>query len=201
MARIMLAALWLIFFLLSIPVGLTALGAGTGLLALPYELYVIKLRIPWLFACHSLASGLALMLMPAVFAATGRTLHKYLGRITAALVLAGGLAALPVAFFSVASPAARAGFFAQGLVWLAFDGLAYLAIRQGNAGRHRVLMFGMAAVASGAIWLRLTTVAVAAFRLPFVPAYATAAWACWLIPLMAAPLIAKRAGVATSPSL
>ncbi len=168
--------------------GLTALGAGTGLLQLPYELYAIKLRIPWLFACHSIASGLALLLLPAVFASAGHTLHKYLGRITAVLVLAGGLAALPVAIVSLASPVTRAGFFVQGLVWLAFDCSAYMSIRRGNAGRHRLLMFAMAAVASGAIWLRLTTVAVAAMQLPFVPAYAIAAWVCWLIPLAAVPL-------------
>ena len=171
--------------------GLTALAAGSGLLPLPYELYLIKLRIPWLFACHSIASGLALLLLPAVFASTGHTLHKHLGRIAAALVLAGGVAALPVAVFSVASPPARAGFFVQGLAWLAFDCLAFISIRQGNAGRHRLLMFAMAAVASGAIWLRLTTVAVAAMQLPFVPAYAIAAWACWLIPLAAVPLVEK----------
>jgi hypothetical protein len=200
MARAFPLAVWFIFLLLSIPVGLTALGAGTGQLTLPYELYLIKLRIPWTFACHSVASGLALLLMPAVFATTGRTLHRFLGWITAALVAAGGLAALPVAVFSVASPAARVGFFVQGLVWLAFDGLALLSIRQRNAGRHRVLMLAMVAVASGAIWLRLTTVAVAAMELPFVPAYAIAAWACWLIPLTAAPLIAKWGWPAASPA-
>ena len=191
MARILLAALWLMFFLLSIPVGLTALGAGTGLLSLPYELFVVKQRIPWLFACHSIASGLALMLMPALFAGTGHTLHKYLGRITAGLVLAGGLTALPVAVFSVASLPARAGFFAQGLVWLTLDCLAWVSIRRGDARRHKSAMVAMAAVASGAIWLRLSTVAVAALHLPFAPAYAIGAWICWLAPLAAAPLIAK----------
>jgi hypothetical protein len=191
MARIFLAALWLTFFLLSIPVGLTALGAGTGLLTLPYELYVVKERIPWLFACHSIASGLALLAMPAMFVSTGRTLHTYLGRMTAGLVLAGGLTALAVAVFSMASLPARAGFFTQGLVWLALDCLAWVSIRKGDTCSHSRAMFAMAAVASGAIWLRLSTVAVAALHLPFAPAYAIAAWICWLVPLAAAPFIAK----------
>lgn len=191
---VLLTSAALIFFLLSVPVGLTALAAGAGLLQLPYELYLIKQRIPMLFACHMLASGLALLLLPAVFASAGRTVHRHLGRITAALVLAGGLTALPVAAASVASPAARAGFFVQGLAWLVLDGLAFAAIRQGDAARHRALMLAMAAVASGAIWLRFATVAATRMELPFVPVYAVAAWACWLTPLAAAWVIERRRG-------
>jgi hypothetical protein len=44
-------------------------------------------------------------------------------------------------------------------------------------------MLAMAAVASGAIWLRLVLAAANHFQLPFDAVYAVAAWACWLAPL------------------
>jgi hypothetical protein len=44
-------------------------------------------------------------------------------------------------------------------------------------------MLSMAAVASGAIWVRLTTAIVTSWNLPFDPIYACATWLGWLIPL------------------
>lgn len=51
-------------------------------------LHLMKLRIRVTFTVHTLASGLALLLIPCVIARIGGRLHKHLGRITAALVLA-----------------------------------------------------------------------------------------------------------------
>jgi len=44
-------------------------------------------------------------------------------------------------------------------------------------------MIAMAAVVSGAIWLRLVMAGIVAFGAPFDAAYGVAAWACWLVPL------------------
>jgi hypothetical protein len=41
----------------------------------------------------------------------------------------------------------------------------------------------MAAVASGAIWVRLTTAVATSYDLPFDPIYGCAAWAGWIVPL------------------
>jgi hypothetical protein len=106
-----------------------------------------------------------------------------LGRVTAACVVVGGLTALPVALASEAVAAARAGLFAQGLVWLALITLAVAAIRRGDAARHAALMVAMAAVTSGAVWLRLVMAIAVACKLPFEATYGVAAWACWLLPL------------------
>ena len=84
---------------------------------------------------------------------------------------------------SVATPVARAGFFLQGTTWLTLVGLAVAAIRNGDATRHARLMVAVAAVASGAVFLRLVMAAAIAVDWPFDTVYAAAAWLCWMLPL------------------
>jgi uncharacterized membrane protein YozB (DUF420 family) len=143
-----------------------------------------------------IASGLALILIPiAAFARPWRGVHRAAGRMAAAAVIVGALTALPVALASEAAAPVRAGLFVQGVVWLALLVVAVTAIRRGEVARHARFMVAMAAVASGAIWLRLVMFAANLAGLPFEAAYAVAAWACWLVPLsiaaMMAPSIAR----------
>ncbi len=114
--------------------------------------------------------------------------------MAAAAVGLGGLSALPVALASQAAWPARAGFFVQGLVWLALLAAAIMAILRGNRGAHGALMLAMAAVASGAVWLRLTVAAAVGLDLPFETVYALAAWACWMVPLAIYSAAALRPG-------
>jgi hypothetical protein len=58
-------------------------------------------------------------------------------------------------------------------------------------------MMAMAAVMSGAIWLRLTTMAAVQMMWPFGPTYAVAAWLCWLAPLLIAIRLTR--GLAAGP--
>jgi fatty acid desaturase len=120
-------------------------------------------------------------------------------------VAAGGASALLVALASNATVVARAGFFVQGVVWLALLAVAFTAIRRGNVARHARFMIAMAAVASGAIWLRLVVYGAVSAGLPFDPMYAVAAWACWMVPLGLAAfasraLVQNRTAGAMSPS-
>jgi hypothetical protein len=131
-----------------------------------------------------LASGLALVLIPlVVWVRRDRTWHRPLGRIAAVSVLMGALTSLPVALASESVAMARAGFLAQGLAWLGLIALGYAAIRQRRVQDHARLMLAMAAVASGAIWVRLTTAIATSWDLPFDPIYGCVAWAGWLVPL------------------
>jgi hypothetical protein len=131
-----------------------------------------------------LASGAAMLLIPLVIAVRrDRAWHKPLGRITAALDLLGALTALPVAMASPSVLAARAGFFAQGIVWLALIALGVIAVRKRNFPDHVRMMLAMAAVASGALWVRLTTAITTSYDLPFDPVYGCVAWAGWIVPL------------------
>jgi uncharacterized membrane protein len=187
------AILALIVALLVFPVAVIAIALGIGLLQLPYELMLVLQRRPVALPLHMVASGLALILIPiAAWTRRRRGLHRPVGRAAAICVAAGGVSALLVALASEATAIARAGFFAQGLVWLALLAAAFAAIRSGDVSRHARLMIAMAAVGSGAIWLRLEMAGIVALGAPFDSAYGAAAWACWLVPLSLALMVKVR---------
>ena len=187
-----LRAAALMLLVLSFPVGLFAIGTAAGLVRLPYDLSLLDQRLPVLFRAHMASSGLALLLVPSAIAYHGLNLHKVLGRSAAVLVIAGGVTALPVAMASEASWAARVGFSTQAIVWLALVLGAVRAIRGADRERHMWLMLAVAAVASGALWLRLASWMAVKLGLPFDTIYATAAWLSWMLPLAAISLIARR---------
>lgn len=184
---------------LAVPVGLSALASSAGVLRLPHELMLIDIRMPLIFRLHMIAAGLALVLMPIAIAMHGRRMHKVVGRSAAALGVLGGVTALPVALVSEASLLARAGFFVQGVAWIALLVLAVMAIREGKRVPHRWLMLMATAVATGAIWLRLATWAAVTAGLPFEPVYGAAAWLAWLLPAGVVALIGTRRAVEPSP--
>jgi predicted membrane protein DUF2306 len=183
----------LAFVLLALPTGLVALGEGVGGLPLPFNLHVVDQRLPGVFKLHMLASGAALVLIPLVVALRrDRRWHRPLGRITAIFVVLGALSSFPVAWESSSVAIARAGFAAQGAVWLGLVIAGVMAIRRKDMKRHAELMLAMAAVASGAIWVRLTTAVATAYALPFDPIYGCAAWAGWLVPWIVVSLAGTR---------
>jgi len=166
--------------------GTTAILSAAGEIKLPYELHLLERRLPIVFRAHMAVSGLAAILIALALAARRHPAwHRPMGRLAAAAVLIGGLTALPSALLSEASPIARAAFFTQACVWLALLVVGLAAIRRQRFSLHRLAMLAMAAVASGAIWLRLATVATAVVGLPHDRCYAVAAWAAWLLPLLA----------------
>lgn len=179
--------------LLTLPIGLAAVASGFGALRLPYPLFVVLQRLPIVFSLHMIASGAALMIVPpAILLRRYPAWHRPLGRIAAGCVLIGGFTSLPVAMASEANAMARAGFVAQGTVWIALTAAGLLALRARDFQRHARCMMAMAAVTSGAIWLRLATMAAVQMTWPFAPAYASAAWLCWLVPLLIAICSTRR---------
>lgn len=181
LGRTILIAAGIVLVLL---VSLTALRSSFGLVRLPIELVLLDEHLPCIFRVHMAASGLALGFgFVTLLVRHAPWAHRPLGLITAVLVAMGGLTALPSALYSEATAVARAGFFAQGCVWLALLGSGLAAIRARDVTRHRRAMLAMYAVASGAIWLRLATAAIASFDIPFATGYVLAAWLSWSIPL------------------
>jgi len=170
--------------LLAVPTGLVAVGEGVGALALPFNLFVVDVRLPGVFKLHMLASGAALLLIPLVIAVRrDRYWHRPLGRLAAAAVVVGALTSLPVAIASDSVVAARLGFLAQGLVWLCLIVVGVMSARRRQLARHAQTMLAMAAVASGALWVRVVTAIATSYALPFDPVYGCVAWAGWLVPL------------------
>jgi uncharacterized membrane protein len=183
-ARLARGAITVITLLLSIAIALVALGSGTGIIPLPYEMFRLREEVPLIFSAHMVTSAVALLLAPLVIMMRRRQhLHRRLGRLVGAFVVAGGLTALPVAIFSHSPLLARAGFFVQGIVWLALLTAGMAAIRLGDRNRHARLMLAMFAVATGAVWFRLITGAAILAQAPFEPIYSAAAWIGWMAPL------------------
>lgn len=165
-------------------VALIAIGSGVGRIALPFEMWLVDQRLPVVFRLHMVASGLALLVLPLAIAVRHRPrLHRRIGWLLGAFVVAAGLSSIPVAMFSTSSLPARAGFFVQGLVWMGLLWAALAAIRNGERERHAILMLAMAAVTTGAVWFRIMTGCAIALEGPFETIYALAAWAGWLVPL------------------
>ena len=176
--------------LLAVPTGVVAVSQGFGAIPLPYNLFVIDQALPGIFKLHMLASGGALVLIPIVIALRRNSAwHRPLGYATAVAVVLGALTSVPVALYSHSVVVARAGFLAQGIVWLALIALGYIAIRQRRFADHARLMLAMAAVASGALWVRLTTTVATGYDLPFDPVYGCAAWLGWLVPIALVTLL------------
>ena len=164
--------------------GLMAIALGAGWLPLPHPLYLVLQRLPIVFPLHMITSGLALMLIPLALLLRHRPLlHRPVCRLAFCCVVIGALSALPVALCSEANAVARTGLFVQGVAWLGFAVAAVHAIRSGNFASHARRMIAVAAIASGAVWLRLVTSVATALMLPFDEVYAVAAWMCWLVPL------------------
>lgn len=183
-ARAPRLALFCGVLLLAMPTGLVAVSQGLGTIPLPYNLFVVDERLPGIFKLHMLASGAALLLIPIVVALRhDRALHRPLGYVAAVCVLLGALTSLPVALYSHSVLVARMGFLAQGIVWLVLIGLGFAAVRRRRYADHARLMLMMAAVASGALWVRLTTTVATGYHLPFDHVYGCAAWLGWLLPL------------------
>jgi hypothetical protein len=179
-----------LILLFAVPTGIVAVAQSVGAIALPFNLYVVHQRLPGIFKLHMLASGAALLLIPVVIALRRNSAwHRPLGYAAALCVLLGALTSIPVALYSHSVVMARAGFLAQGLVWLSLIALGIMAIRQRRFADHARVMLAMAAIASGALWVRLTTTIATSYDLPFDPIYGSAAWLGWLVPLAAVTLL------------
>jgi cytochrome bd-type quinol oxidase subunit 2 len=192
-SRLLLLAAICALISLAVVTGFVALVQGAGAMPLPFNLHIVDERLPGIFKLHMLASGASLALMPLVILTRKRRgLHRALGRITAGFVIAGALTSFPVAYESVSPLIARLGFATQGTVWLALVVAGVVAIRRKDRARHATLMLAMVAVASGAVWVRLTTAAATSLDWPFDPVYSCATWLGWLVPLTLVLTIASR---------
>lgn len=198
--RVALAAGAIALAYLAVRVSLAGLVSAGGWAPLPLELDLLDERLPVVFRAHMVFAASALLLIAAALVTrrVATRWHRAAGRAAAVAVIIGGLTALPSAILSVATPAARAGFFVQGGVWLGLLAAGWRAIRRGERHKHLRLMLAMAAVASGAIWVRLALRVIAATQANLGDAYAVIVWAGWVVPLSIV-LIATRERVSRRP--
>jgi uncharacterized membrane protein len=165
-------------------VGAAALGEAAGFPSLAEPLAILRQRLPVIFPLHMIAGGLGLILLPwVILLRHQKWSHRLLGRAALVLLLSAALSALPAALASVAAPFARAGFFTQGILMIYFLAAGFRAIRRKDRAGHRRRMLCAAAVAGGAIVLRLMLYCTGSLELEPEVAYTAIAWTSWIIPV------------------
>lgn len=123
-------------------------------------------------------------------------LHRAMGRLYAAAVLAGSLGGLWLALNASGGLTARTGFGTLAILWLIVTAIAIARIRARNQPSHREWMIRSFALTLAAVTLRIYLPLSLANGVPFPVAYPIIAWACWVPNLLVAEAIirATRAG-------
>lgn len=187
---------WSVMAVLSIAVSLYAIALLLRPVLRPEFLQTSP--VPLMVFVHLAGGGLALGLGPFQFLASLRarrpTLHRWLGRVYVAAILAGGVAGLVLARFSQGGMVAHTGFGLLALAWLYTTGSAFLSIRRGAVTAHRLWMMRSFALTLAAVTLRIYLPVSLIAGLSFESAYPVIAWACWVPNLLVAEwTISRRA--------
>ncbi|HQQ07714.1 MAG TPA: DUF2306 domain-containing protein [Novosphingobium sp.] len=201
-------------------IGSTALRVLRGLVLAAIAAFVISaawkaLRAPWrvndfpealavkvelmpiLFPLHMVAGGLALLLVPlAILLRNSPEWHRPVARLTALVVLVGGITAFPVALVAPVTLGSALGFTAQGALWLVLLVLGVRHIRAGRVAQHRACMLLMAAATSGAVFFRiwLALFAIHGSMRHYEAFYVLDAWLAWGVPVAITAWVLNRAG-------
>lgn len=146
---------------------------------------------------HIVAGSVALVLAPWQFVARWRArqprVHRWTGRAYLLLgVLPASVAGFVMALQAQGGAVGRWGFGLLAVLWLASALQAWAAIRRGDVAAHRRWMVRNVALTLAAVTLRLWLPGAMVLNLPFQPAYAVIAWACWVPNLLVAELMLRR---------
>jgi uncharacterized membrane protein len=169
-------------------------GFGLGVVLVP------ALRVPFIaerFAAqplaayaHMLGGAVALALGPFQLNARLRArriaLHRILGRLYVAAVLAGGVGGIAIAPHAQGGLVAHVGFGMLGVLWLITALAATWTIRRGQRAAHRRWMIRCYALTFAAVTLRIYVPLSLANGLEFAVAYQAIAWLAWVPNLIVA---------------
>jgi len=154
------------------------------------------LSVPLVGLSHVYGGGIALLLGPFQLSdklrARNLQLHRWLGRVYLAGVLASGLAGLYSATVTFGGLPSNIGFGLLAVLWLWSGSMALLRIRQGDKLLHKKWMIRNYALTYAAVSLRLFLPLMLANGITFEAAYQTIAWVCWVPNLVLAEWIFLR---------
>jgi len=128
-------------------------------------------------------------------------LHRALGRLYVAAVLAAAAGGLLLAPLSQGGPVAHLAFATGAVGLLAVTAMAFVAIRRRQIAAHRAWMVRSYALIFAAVTFRLWLGGLTALGLPFEQVYASGAWTVWFLDLFVAEALlgaaarARRAAV------
>jgi hypothetical protein len=188
---------------------LVAVYAGTALLVPIVRSPLIAERIvsvPVLLVLHLIGGAIAVAVgafqLSSRIRARRIAVHRWIGRLYVIGVLVGGIAGLLLSMRADGGLTARFGFGMLAVVWLFSTTAAYIHIRNRRIKPHRAWMLRSYALTFAAvtlrIWLPLSQIA----GIPFMEAYATIAWLCWVPNLVVVEwfVVRRRTALTAQPA-
>ena len=144
---------------------------------------------------------IALALLPMQFSKRLRrrhlALHRWLGRLYAAVIFLSGLGAIGLAMTTDQGAVAGLGLGALALAWLGTTGLAVWYAIQRQIAQHRAWMIRSAALTLAAVTLRLY-LPIGLLTVGFEASYPLICWLCWVPNALVAEWLLRRAGKAAT---
>lgn len=148
------------------------------------------------FYAHVIAGPIAMVIVPFQFWGKLRTrrptVHRWLGRTYALMILIAGLSGLVIALNTNAGAFAATGFFILGLLWLWSTAQAVLHARAGRIAQHKDWMIRSAALTFAGVTLRLWLAGSITQGIPFETAYPVIAWLCWVPNIVIAEYLVRK---------
>jgi len=191
-SRLLPAFAWLLLTISATAIALFSLRYALPHIPAPARLTNVTTRRVAL-SIHAVSAAIALLAGPWQFVTSIRSrhpqLHRALGRCYALAVLIGWCASLPIALHAQTGPIASAGFLTLGACWIATTTTAIWKIKHSDIPAHRRWMTRSYALTTAAITLRIYLLIILTQNIPFVPAYRTIAWLCWIPNLLLAEFI------------
>ncbi len=121
--------------------------------------------------------------------------HRTLGYVYSFGVLIGGTFGLTIAVYSMGGIIAHFGFGALALLWLGTTARAVQLARRGQYAEHRQWMVRSFALTFAAVTLRIWLPLMVAGQIPFLSAYRTVSWLCWVPNLIVAEMYIRLAAI------
>ena len=192
-------ALWWLFVLLAISIGLYPLAyllfdMSNGLLA--FKAAELKESLTWsiAFYVHISFGGISLISGFSQFSEKLRInkikIHKLLGKIYMLSVFLSGTSAMFIAINATGGTISEMGFRSLAILWLFTTVMALNSVREQKIKAHQEWMIRSYALTFAAVTLRLwLPIVPAVLHLDFVRAYVIISWLCWVPIIIIAELI------------
>lgn len=199
MANLERNALWWLFVLLAISIGLYPLAyllfdMSNGLLA--FKAAELKESLTWsiAFYVHISFGGISLISGFSQFIEKLRInkikIHKLLGKIYMLSVFLSGTSAMYIAINATGGTISEMGFGSLAILWLFTTVMALKSVREQKIKAHQEWMIRSYALTFAAVTLRLwLPIVPVVLHLDFVSAYVIISWLCWVPNIIIAELI------------
>jgi hypothetical protein len=189
--------IFLIILVLSVWVCLRSLRYYLPTVPFPAPLMNVKFHYD-LILLHGTTGAIALFIGIWQFLAPLRNrypnVHRIAGRIYVVMACLSAMVAIALSLHATTGFVAGAGFMFLGLAWFGTTAYSFMAILRRDVASHQIWMLRSYTLIFSAITLRVYVPLFHALHIPFLIAYPTIAWICWIPNLLIAEFMIQRWG-------